>query len=221
MLQEETPKKSGGLGCVFYGCLTAIVLVVLGTVGTYFGVKYASNKLLDTYTDTQPASLPATELTEQQKQNAAERFSKFKDSLDAGQPATLELTAADINALIAAEPELKGRVHVSIDGDQVKGQASFPLAKLGFEGRHLNGSATFKVTLANGVLYVNLESFQVKGKAVPEQVMTPLRAENLAKDLNGDPEFAEKIRKFESIEIKDGKVLLKARAVKDEGDPAP
>ena len=42
--------------------------------------------------------------------------------------------------------------------------------------------------------------------------MERMRQQNLAKDAYKDEENAEMIRKFESLEIKDGKIILKLRA---------
>ena len=42
--------------------------------------------------------------------------------------------------------------------------------------------------------------------------MTDLRKQNLAKDVDKDPKNAEMLRKLESLEIKDGKIILKVRA---------
>ena len=39
-----------------------------------------------------------------------------------------------------------------------------------------------------------------------------MRKQNLAKDVYKDPKNAEMIRKLESLEIKDGKIILKVRA---------
>jgi hypothetical protein len=41
--------------------------------------------------------------------------------------------------------------------------------------------------------------------------MANLRQQNLAKDATKDPDNAEMIRRFESIEIKDGKIIIKPR----------
>ncbi len=68
-----------------------------------------------------------------------------------------------------------------------------------------------KVTLANGVLFVNIDSFEVNGKRPPEEVMSSIRAQNIVQDMYKNPKFAEAIRKLESVEIKDGKIIIKAR----------
>ena len=57
-----------------------------------------------------------------------------------------------------------------------------------------------------------MQSVQIKGQSLPESIMTQLRAQNLAQDAYRDPKNAATLRKFQSIEIKDGKIIIKARA---------
>jgi hypothetical protein len=45
----------------------------------------------------------------------------------------------------------------------------------------------------------------------PEFNQAPLRKQNLAEDAYDNPENAEMIRRLESLEIKDGKIILKPR----------
>ena len=84
-------------------------------------------------------------------------------------------------------------------------------------GRYLNGEAELKVSLEDGVLFVTIDSFEINGKRPPEEFMDSFRAQNIVKDIYKDPKTAEEIRKLESIEIKDGKIIIKARD-RDEGE---
>ena len=88
-----------------------------------------------------------------------QRFEAFQQAVrehHATKPLTL--TADDINALIASggdQQGLKGKVYVSLDGDQLKGEVSVPLQDVGlsmFKGRYLNGSATFNLSFRDGRL---------------------------------------------------------------------
>src|SRR5262249_46295257 len=114
---------------------------------------------------------------------------------------------------------LKEKVFVTIERDKLKGQVSIPLEFLGlpmFRGRYLNGEAELKVSLNNGLLLVTLESFEVNGQRPPEEFLANLRQQNWAQDAYKNPKNAEFLRKLESIEIKDGKIIIKPRA-KDAG----
>ncbi|MGD0040841.1 MAG: hypothetical protein ABSE84_10580 [Isosphaeraceae bacterium] len=79
------------------------------------------------------------------------------------------------------------------------------------KGRYLNGEAELKASLSDGNLVVTLETLEVNGKRPPERFLSELRKQNLAKDAYENPKNVEMIRRFESLEIKDGKIILKPR----------
>jgi hypothetical protein len=216
----EPPRERG---CFFYGCIIASVLAILLLIAVAVGfylVYRALNQLVDEYTATAPRELPSVELPADERQTLRARFDAFRKAIDAGTPAeSLVLSADDINALLEDDPNLKGKIYVTMEGDKLKGQISIPLGSIGLpmlSGRYLNGEAELKASLSEGVLIVTLESIEVNGKKPPQQFLDSIRRQNLAQDAYKDPKNAERIRKLESIEIKDGKIIIKAR-VKESG----
>ncbi len=207
------PKRRG---CLFYGCLTSVVLVLLAGLLVFLGVRFVRNQI-NSYTEAQPLKMPKVEMTDAEFQALDERVKSFAQALEAGKGLEpLTLNERDLNALLARSAntkELADKVHVSLNGNEVKGMISIPLSGLGWlgKGRYLNGEATFKVSLENGVLIVTAQEIRVKGLPIPESVMTQLRGENLAKEAYKDPQHAEAIRKFESIQVEDSEVTVKAR----------
>jgi len=212
----EPPRQRG---CFFYGCIFAIVLMVVIVIalatGAYFLYR-TFGRLVEEYTATAPQQLPTVEMPAEQRQVLRDRIAAFRKAVSEGAPTEpLVLTSDDLNALIEQEPELKGKIYVKIEGDEVKGTVSIPLDQLNVsmvKGRYLNGEADLKASLRDGVLIVTLESIEVNGQRVPDQMMDGIRRENLAKDAYKDEKSAEMMRKLESLEIKDGKIILKVRA---------
>lgn len=124
----------------------------------------------------------------------------------------LVLTAEEINALIAAEEQLRGRVFVRIEGGRVFGEVSIPTDMVpGGGGRFFNADAEFDVTMQDGILEVRLTNASVKGERIPDAVLEGLSQENLAEDAYQDRENAEILRKFESIEVVDDSIVLKLK----------
>ena len=206
-------------GCWFYGCLTAGILgvaflVIIGLAG--LNVYRSYTKMVNEYTSTAPMELPKVELPKEDAEALDARVEAFKKSLDTGKDAEpLVLTADEINALIAKNPEFQNRVHVEIPGDKIEGQISLPLTQLGLpglNGRYLNGKARFNVMLSNRALFVTLDALEVNGKPVPDQALASFRAQNLAAGYADDPDNAKTVEKLESIEVKDGKLIVKPRA---------
>jgi hypothetical protein len=213
-------------GCFFYGCITVLVMMVLVGVAGFFTIRYFANKVtafVVQYTDTAPMTLESVEVSAAEYQQLDKRVTAFADAVNARKATpALVLTGNDVNALIANNPAWKGlkdKVYVTIEGDQIKGKVSIPmddLAQVPFlsrlKGRYLNGSAAFKVSLANAVLAVTIQSLEAKGQSPPPQLMAQLQTVNFAQNATQDPKTQEMIGRLESIEVKDGKLTIKVIA---------
>jgi hypothetical protein len=216
--QPEIIEPKKGHGCFFYGCITALVLFVLvliaiGVAG-YLGYR-AITGAINEYTDTAPDKLPVVTRSEDEMKDLHKKLDEFKAAMDSGKSSeTLILTADDINALINEKEEYRGVANFSIDGDKITGKISFPLSKMKLPlvaGRYLNGTGTFRVSISNGSPVLNAESIEVKGKPVPEDFMKELRKKNLMEDVK-EPDASNWFKKVESLEVKDGKIIIKSYA---------
>jgi hypothetical protein len=217
--QYQAPPRQRG--CFFYGCIIASVLAVLLVILVAI-VAFVAYRMLgqavNEYTSTAPEQLPKVEMPAEKRQDLKDRIEAFRKAVDAASAIEpLVLSSDDLNALIEENPELKGLVYIKVEGDQVKGRVSFPLDKLQLpltmvKGRYLNGEADLKASLFDGELIVHLEGLEVNGKKVPDQIMSDIRKQNVAKDAAKDQKTSEMLRKLESLEIKDGKIILKVRA---------
>ncbi len=212
--QVQKPKR----GCVFYGCLTALGLFLATTLILYFSVSYAVNQFIQQFTQTKPADMPVVTISDEEFSRLRERLKIFQTGLDAGTPVEpLVLTANEINALINQSPALaplKGKVFVTLEGNEVRGQVSMPLSGYGvkkLEGRYLNGSAVLALALTNATLNVTMKSVKINGVTPPERFMANIRSQNLAAEVSKDPKNAAEIRKLDQVEVRDGKLFLRVR----------
>jgi hypothetical protein len=155
----EPPPKPKRAGCLGKGCLMLVVFLILLAVaffiGGYVGVRYV-------VTSTTPKEIPQIETTEADQEAVRQRWEQFKAGprtapVEQATPQTttttteaapmstpvpanrIELTASDINQLIAGSRKLRGKAFVSIEGNVARVQVSVPLEKVGFQGRYLNG----------------------------------------------------------------------------------
>lgn len=207
-----SPKRSGP-NCLLLtaiGCGVLLLLFVLLIVLTFFFARSALRKLVDEWTEPTPITLPESDMDPETYAALRDRFEAFKQGLTAGTAdAPLALTGDEINALIQNHPDwetVRGKAHVSLDGDVVRAEVSIPLDGIPLigAGRYLNGSAAFDVSVDNGVLYVYLAEATVKGRSAPEEMIASFRAENLAADLNRNPEIRTHLRRIKSVRISDG-----------------
>ncbi len=214
------PKRRG---CFFYGCIISLSIVGLFMIMALFTVWYmvhTLNAMVAQYCDTQPMTMPVDTLSAAQWASVSNRFASFKSALDAHSNAPpLVLTGPELNALLSSSKDmgdLSNHFHLSIEGNDVKGMVSLPLGKfhipfVNLNGRYLNGAGVFRTTLRDNNLSVRVVSLEVKGNPVPDRFMGPLQAQNFAEQAQQNPKNAEFISKFDSIEIKDGKVIIKPR----------
>jgi hypothetical protein len=207
-------------GCVFYGCITGLVLLVLVLGGLMVGLHYV-RKMVNQYTENGPMELPALQMSQGEIGKVKQRFEAFQTSVRDQRPTEpLELTADDINALIASgsdQQALKGKFYVSLDGDKLKGEVSVPLQQIGlsmFKGRYLNGNATFSLSFRNGALSVSPQTINVKGKPLPETYMREIRKQNLAEGFTSETNAVAVLQGLEDIQVKDGKLVVVPKAKK-------
>ncbi|HWI57312.1 MAG TPA: hypothetical protein VNZ22_08800 [Bacillota bacterium] len=201
-------------GCLFYGFIIGSVLLLAILAALLLGLHYFK-QMLNEYTDTRPMPLPTVEVSSAEAEALQRRVEVFRDALRAGRPtAPLAMTGEEIDVLIATTPNLQGvktNVYVTIEGNHLKGQMSIPMEQVGlpvFKGRYLNGTGTFGLWLQNGQLHVSVQSFEVKGKPLPEVYMSKIQQQNLARNLNRNPSVSIGLDKLQDIQIKDGKLIL-------------
>jgi hypothetical protein len=210
MTTEQQPIKRRR-GCLFYGCLTSCILVLVVLAGLILGYL----KILNSFTDTKPTALPTVDMSDAEMQQVRQRVDSFRNDVRSAHPTQpLSLSANELNALIATDPNLKalkGKVYVNIEDSQVKGQVSVPTADVGlgiFKHRYINGSGSFNIALTNGALFLSLQSLAIKGRPIPEKYMQQVRAQNLAQGINDDPKSSAGLNKLKSIEVKDNKIVI-------------
>ena len=214
MNNETNPPKNRG--CLFYGCLSltviALLVVLLGIVA-YFVVKKTTEGWIRDFTETTPAQIERPTYTRTQTDALQARLASFKQALDSGTNLLeMILTADDLNALISTQRELRDKLLIKIEGDQMRGEISMPLKDFGplkMNGRYLNGTVTFKISLANGALDVRLQDVQVKGRPLPGMVLSEFKKKNLAQDYQKDPQTAADIAKFETVQVTNSTVILR------------
>lgn len=215
--QAQSPPKSSR-SCCLWGCLGMFLLMVLLVVGGGFGTYWWLQAQLNRYTADAPADLPIVELPEGELTEIQARIDTFKETIEAGEtPEDLVLTAEELNALITQDDEMRGRVYVTIEDGEITGDVSIPVDFIpGGKGRFFNASATFDVSLENGVLIVTIEDAEVKGEKLPQQFIDGMSKENLAKEAYKDPEVAATLGRIESITIEQDKIILKPRIMPTE-----
>lgn len=206
-MMEPQPKRRG---CLFWGCL--VLLIVFLAIGSCIGIVYY--RLRDSWTSPEPVPIPRYTLKPGEYEKVEKKLAAFGQAAEEVKPATLELSADELNALIAGKENLKklnGKVAVKIEGDKVLLDASIPLdeAPLPFlKGRYFNGTLATKLSLKDGSLMLSPESATVKDKAVPKEFLDQIRTMDLLHQGAGGETKLDFLEKVKTVEIRDGKVIV-------------
>jgi hypothetical protein len=188
----EPPPRQKGMGCLGKGCLSLflflLLLAVAFVVGGYVGVRYV-------VTSTEPRDIPQVELVEATQQvqtteavqttdaeqpppepaprpkTARERWDEFEAASRTQEAARLELTADDLNQLIAGNRNLRKKAFISIENNIARVQVSIPLEKIGFRGRYLNGDFAVRSPADRDPRNLQVTANSMSGVDVPERFL--------------------------------------------------
>ncbi len=205
----EPPPPQKGMGCFAKGCLILIsFFVLLGIAfvgGTYLAMRYFRSE----YFSTTQVQLPTAAASEQAQAAARARWDVFERAARAHQPARIELTADDLNALIASEPELRGRAHVSIEENVGHLRVSMPLDGVKWlRGHFLNAECTVQSGANGDPAEARITGIIVNGRPVGDDVVRwQYRSWSLHRyisDWSND-------NNLERFEIGNGKVILQTK----------
>jgi hypothetical protein len=156
-------------------------------------------------------SVPIPEFTasDAQIQSLHERCEDFEQKARAGQTAELELSADDINTLIATNQDARGKIFVSIDGDRLRCQASVPLGELlGRSGYYFNGDITIEPKGAESLENPQLRGITINAQQVPTDLLNWKYRSKRLRDYLADYRNASGVG---TIAIRDGKLVLRSR----------
>ena len=184
------PQPREGLGCCLgKGCLIIAVffafLATVFVVGGFLGLR--------TFTSTEPRQLPPVETSEEKQQAVLQRWDNFEnavheqraasESSETNPPQTtrpnepapnpaIEMTADDINQLIASNRHSRGHAFVSIENGVGHVALSIPISrKAGFSGRYLNADVEVRAAPNGDLSGIEISAKSPRGVQVPSRLL--------------------------------------------------
>lgn len=202
----EPPPQQRGLGCFAKGCLILVVFVILLALafvaGTYFAARYLRTEYFSAHHD----RLPNSQATTDEEEAARARWDAFEKSARANQAARIELSADDLNALIASEPKLHGNAFVTIEDNTAHLQLSMPLARSRWlTGRYINAQCSVQSAPSAKPEDARITSIIVNGRPVGEEFLSWQYGSWSFKRYLSDWTTQTNLKTFD---ISDGKVIL-------------
>jgi hypothetical protein len=217
----EAPPPRRGLGCFARGCL---ILVVFGIVlalaclgGLYWGLQRHSAIVHGIYwlgkthsISDAPAPVPEFAASNEQIQTTEERLRDFKQKTRAGQPAEIELTADDLNSLIAANWDPDWKTFVSIEENRLRIQESVPLGEFfGWPNYYFNGDILIQSDGAESLEAPQLNRIVVNNEPVPKGLLDWKYHSRRLREYLAEYRDSYDVG---TVEIRDGKLILRSRS---------
>jgi len=185
---EPPPKR--GMGCFARGCLIlialGILLVVVGVGGTW-GLRqiYLSDKpapIPEAAAPSEPSATPGETNAATPSEPSTvvrERLKTMKKAARAHERTDVEFTAADINAMIAANRKSRGTTFVRIDDNVMQVQFSIPLERFdvpfrnafGLGDRYLNATVAIAGPPGTNASSVQLSEVTLNGHRIPADLL--------------------------------------------------
>jgi len=215
----EAPPPKKGLGCFARGCLIlvvfGIVLAIACVAGLYCGfqrhsaIVHGIYWLAKTHSIAQaPDPVPEFAASEEQIQRGQERWSDFEQKIRAGQQTEIELTADDINSLIAANRAKRWKAFVSMEENRLRLQTSVPLGEFLGRSGYFNGDIMIQLNGAQSLEHPQLNRIVVNSKPVPGDLLNWKYRSRRLRDYVAEYRNSYDIG---TIEIRDGKLILQSR----------
>ncbi len=205
----EAPPPQGGMGCFAKGCLILLAFLVLLGAAFVGGTFLAVRVLRTSYFATASAPLPAAPSTEQEQQRAWAKWSEFGRALESDGTARIEMSADELNALVASQPDLRGKAHVTIKNDTARLQISIPLDQVRLlRGRYMNAECTVQSAPDGSPAQAQISGIIVNGKAVGEDVSNWRGPWGFRRFIE---QWTDK-NEIKTFEIRDGKVIMERRS---------
>ncbi len=219
----KPPSSSGkkwGMGCGI-GCLAVLVIgAILGVVGFNYAKKAVVN-FVESSTSEMPVELEKPLVAPATIESAVMRFDEFSTAMENGDvTGPLELTADDINALIANHPKfsaLSDSMVVSIEGDQLTSEVSVNIDDLNIPesflsdaiaGKFFNGEVTLRAQMQGGQPALFIDGISIGGSPVPAQFMSELSKENILKEAASEPELKPYLDKIGELKVEGGRLII-------------
>lgn len=169
----EPPPPQRGMGCFSKGCLILTVFFIVLALAFIGGTFYAVRYLRSNYFPKTQVELPANRASEREQQLALANWKIFERKARAHMPARIEMTADELNALIASNPKLRDKAYVTIEDNVARLRVSAPISSSRWlRGHYINGECTVQSASSGDPEDARITNVIVNGHVVEEAALT-------------------------------------------------
>ncbi len=231
--QEKRGLGFVGKACLILACFI-VFLMIAGTIDLYFGMRTHSavvNSVVwakkSHVLSQEPSPVPQFETTEQNINATRQKWKDFEkntrnqpadmepsiepgaDDLTRNQPAFIELTADDLNNLIARIRHLRDKAFVTIEDNRLRIRMSVPVGEYVREGNYyLNADIVITSEGRQSLDNPRVSGIIINNQSLPSDVLDWKYDGRPLRDYLGQHGAA---LRDDTIEIRDGKVIIYRR----------
>jgi len=236
-IEGPPAQEKRGMGCVGKACLILacfiVLLMIAGTIG-YFGMRPHSAVVNSVVWATkahvlsqEPSPVPQFETTEQNINQTRQKWKDFEkntrnqpahiepsiepgaDDLTRNQPAFIELTADDLNNLIARIRHLRDKAFVTIEDNRLRIRMSVPVGEYVRDGNYyLNADIVITSQGRQSLDNPRVSGIIINNQSLPSDVLDWKYDGRPLRDYLGQHGAA---LRDDTIEIRDGRVIIYRR----------
>ncbi len=188
-----------------FAAWVAVIIALIAGAGAWYYYRQ-----VQTFTSVEPRQLPIASVPDGRLKVLAQQVQEIEQPAtpDAPPREPIELTAELINGLIARNDRLRGRAYVEIADGIVHADVSLPTEIPGAKGRYFNGRVSITFSWSDHRFEWTIVGVEANGQQVPIGWLESLLREKIQRVLAADPRIEQWLRKFETIEIRDDRVVL-------------
>ena len=220
---KDSSARSPFAGCAIFVAAIAVMFFLIGfSILTLFRQYNEIAK----FTDVTPVTIEVSSLDNKEAElnQLAERIESFRQQLAGNDEASLILSAADLNLVIATYDlckELRGTFRVtSIDREAMHIAISFPLngrprfahedepGWIASDQRFLNGTMVAKPNLLKHEVVLSIENINVPGKKVAAEFIDQMSPYRITERYLTHPIIGPAMAKLTRVRLKDDKLIL-------------
>ncbi len=204
------PASKRRRGLLYVGLAAVCVLLAAG-IAVLIGARHG----LNVFTSATPLVVSASTLSAADQDQLDLKLDAFSERYDLGQAATLELSAPELNAVLATRTSLSSRILVTMIDGRLRAQVSVPLQLIvGNQGqnRWLNGEATLAIGAQDGQVQIQVVALAVNGRSLPRRLLDAVARVNLAAEAATQVSTADYVRRVEHIAVEGGKLVIHFKA---------
>lgn len=209
MSEKKEPKEVSG--CLWKGCLGVIVVAVLLSFAAVWGA-YSLYSQMAELTSSEPGEVPVHAPNPEAWAAFQERMNAATAQWQAGQPATLEVTADDLNNLFQFTPgqqDVVGKYFYAIQDGEVKLHMSVPLTWIdGMENQYFNGVVGMIPKLEDGQFSLEITSMKAGDLEAPPQFMQTQKYFDWSGWLD-QLGLLKELNQLDSLQVQDNKLILR------------